>query len=247
MEVQILYNSYLPAFLSMFLLIYLFAFFVTFRNWGPKHRPEASSCLISLAHGTPAVVMAIHAKFQTQRPTCFASPNTSYQNIVLEFSIAYFLLDLFHYIISNPNEIVFISHHLATLYVFMTCRYIVHHGALPILVLLVLAEVTSPCQNLWSITGFTKADIPTAARFHEFLSPRFYALHSIFRGILGPIFVYKMGVFYKNGAADRLIPNWAWISWMFVIATAILVSLLWICIHWIDWHNERIQKADKKV
>ncbi|KAK6252366.1 hypothetical protein QUC31_014086 [Theobroma cacao] len=219
-----------------------------FRNWGPKHRPEASSCFISLAHGTPAVFMAAHALINTtQSPPTFASPNSALDNVVLEYSISYFLMDLVHYLVFFPNDILFILHHLATLYVFFTCRYMVHHGAFALLVLLVLAEVTSLCQNVWTLAGFRRADAPAAAKLYELLSPPFYALYSVVRGILGPFFVYKMVVFYLSGVAGNLIPRWAWSSWIVVIVTAILVSIVWVFHHWIDWYKGRNYKAGKKV
>ncbi|EOY00829.1 PREDICTED: uncharacterized protein LOC18609696 [Theobroma cacao] len=248
MEALALCSPTFPTFFLLFLSIYLFAYFLVFRNWGPKHRPEASSCFISLAHGTPAVFMAAHALINTtQSPPTFASPNSALDNVVLEYSISYFLMDLVHYLVFFPNDILFILHHLATLYVFFTCRYMVHHGAFALLVLLVLAEVTSLCQNVWTLAGFRRADAPAAAKLYELLSPPFYALYSVVRGILGPFFVYKMVVFYLSGVAGNLIPRWAWSSWIVVIVTAILVSIVWVFHHWIDWYKGRNYKAGKKV
>ncbi|PON82787.1 TRAM/LAG1/CLN8 domain containing protein [Trema orientale] len=249
MEAQNLFTptSSLSTFFSMFLLIYLFAYFVVFRNWGPKHIAEASSCLISLAHGTPAFLLAINALTKSQLPlSSFASPNTNSQNIVLDYSIAYFLIDLLHYVVFFPSDVLFIFHHLATLYVFVTCRFVVHHGASALLVLLVLAEITSLCQNVWTLASFRKADTPAASKLYEYLSPRFYAFYSVFRGFLGPLFVLKMGIFFISGAADTLIPRWAWISWMVVITTAIFVSIVWVLNHWIEWFRER-SRVQKKV
>ena len=244
METQNLLNPILFIFFSIFLLIYLFGYFVVFRN---KHIAQASSCLISLAHGTPAVLMAINALTKSQMPlSSFASPNTNSQNIVLEFSIAYFVVDLLHYAVFFPSDILFICHHLATLYVFMTCRFVVRHGASALLVLLVLAEITSACQNVWTLAGFRKADTPAASKLYEFLSPRFYALYTICRVILGPLFVLKMGIFFLSGTANNVIPSWAWVSWMVVITTAIFVSISWVLNHWIEWFRER-SRVQKKV
>ncbi|XVE92215.1 hypothetical protein REPUB_Repub01dG0077800 [Reevesia pubescens] len=247
METIALYSLSLPTFFFLFLFIYLFAYFLVFRNWGPKHRPEASSCFISLAHGTPAVFMAVNALKKTQSPPTFASPNSVLDNIVFEYSISYFLMDLFHYLVFFPNDFLFILHHLATLYVFFTCRYMVHHGSFALLVLLILAEITSLCQNFWTLAGFRRADVPAAAKLYELLSPPFYAFYSVVRGILGPLFVYKMAVFYLSGVAENLIPSWAWASWMVVIVTAILVSIVWVFDHWIDWYKGRNYKAVEKV
>ncbi|XP_010248879.1 PREDICTED: TLC domain-containing protein At5g14285-like [Nelumbo nucifera] len=236
----------LPMFFSMFLSIYLVAYYIVFRNWSPKHRTEASSCLISLAHGTPAVVLATYA-IATQSPRGFASPNTSFQNLVLDFSIAYFSMDLVHYLIFFPNDILFMAHHLATLFVFLTCRYMVFHGAFAILVLLVLAEITSACQNTWTLANARRADVPAAAKLYNFLSPPFYAFYSVVRGIAGPLFIYEMGVFYSSGAADAVIPRWIYVSWMVVVVVAISVSMLWISNLWVELYRERTVRMEKKV
>lgn len=228
-------------FTFMFLIIYLFSYFKLFSTWDSKHRADASSSFTSLAHGTPAVILAVFAILQADslsQLAAFTSPNTMFQNTVLDFSIAYFVIDLLHYMVFLPTDILFIAHHLATLYVFATCRFVVCHGSVPLLVLLIIAEITSACQNTWSLAGYRKSDVPAARRLYEFLSPLFYGFYTVVRGILGPLFVYRMGVFYTSGAADGIIPRWAWISWMCVIVCAVLVSILWITEKWIAFYKD---------
>lgn len=250
METIILDDKILPTLFLLFSSLYLLGYSVIFRNWNPKHRAEASSCFISLAHGTPAVFMATHA-ITTQThlpfPELLASANTNFQNLVLDFSIAYFLTDLLHYIICLPHDFLFILHHVATLYVFITCRFVVHYGAFSILALLILAEVTSPCQNVWSLAGFQKAQVPASAKLYEVLSPPFYAMYSMVRGIMGPLFVHQMWVFYKSKSAENLMERWAWVSWIVVTTTGILLSVLWVMNNWIDWYRDRSYRALKKV
>jgi hypothetical protein len=63
------------------------------------------------------------------------------------------------------------------------------------------------------------------------------------------IFVYLLilqKIVYASGAAGNMIPKWAWVSWMFVIVAAILVSILWVLILlnlWIDWFRERSRRG----
>jgi hypothetical protein len=236
----------LPFFFTVYLIIYLIARFIVFRNWSSQQRPEASSCLISLAHGTPAVFLATHA-ILSDPIRGFASVNTNYQNLVLDYSIAYFLMDLCHYLIFYPSDVLFIGHHLATLFVFITCRYLVFHGAFAILVLLILAEVTSFCQNTWTLANARREDSDFARKVYAFLSPPFYALYSVVRGFLGPVFVYKMGEFYLSGLAEDVIPRWVWVSWIIVVVGAISVSILWISNLWIELYRERTSSVEKKI
>ena len=238
--------SALLLFFSMFLGVYLVGYFIVFSNWSPKIRPEAASCLISLAHGTPVVFLASYAILADPNRG-FAACNTGFQKMVLEYSIAYFIMDLLHYIIFFPSDVLFIGHHLATLFVIATCRYVVSHGSFAVLSLLVLAEVTSACQNTWTLASARRSDVEFAAKVFDFLSPPFYVLYSLVRGFIGPYFVYKMVVFYMGGSVDGLIPRWLWISWVGVVLTAIVVSIMWISNLWVELYRYRRRKLEKKV
>ncbi|GFY87345.1 DNA-binding storekeeper-like protein [Actinidia rufa] len=186
----------------------------------PKLRPEAASCFISLLHGTPAVLFA-SLSILSDPSRGFASPNTDPQDSALDYSIAYFSMDLVHYLIFYPSDLLFIGHHLATLFVFVTCRYLVAHGAFAILVLLILAEVTSFCQNTWTLASARRGDLEVARE--------------------------SMIRFYLSGAADHVIPRWVWISWVVVVVSAISVSILWISNLWVELYRERTGKIVKKV
>ncbi|GAA0152713.1 hypothetical protein LIER_11125 [Lithospermum erythrorhizon] len=236
----------IPLFFTFFLIIYLIAYFIIFKNWSQKLKPEASSCAISFIHGTPAVFLAFKAIFADPN-FHFHSQNTPFHDFVLDYSISYFLMDLLHYLIFYPSDVLFIGHHLAVLFVFLTCRFVVFHGGCALLVLLILAEVTSFCQNTWTLASSRRSDSAFAAKVYDFLSPPFYALYTLVRGFAGPAFVYKMFVFYVSGGGDGVVPKWAWISWIFVVFMAISVSILWIVNRWIDYFRERSRKMQNKV
>ncbi|PKI59276.1 hypothetical protein CRG98_020356 [Punica granatum] len=238
----------LPLFLSLFILVYLTAYFVLFRSWNPVARPEASSCAISILHGTPATVLAALALLSDPSPSpSLASPNSPAQSLVLDYSIAYFTTDLLHYLAFSPTDLLFILHHAATLFVFLTCRFGARHGARAVLSLLVLAEVTSACQNAWTLARLRRADSGVARKVLDVLSWPFYAFYSVVRGVAGPLFVVEMGRFYASGKAEGLIPAWMWVSWILVVVTAIFVSVLWIANLWVELYRERKGKLEHKV
>ncbi|XP_027352644.1 TLC domain-containing protein At5g14285 [Abrus precatorius] len=236
----------LPFFFFIFLAIYLTGYLVLFRNHSPKIRPEFSSCLISLFHGTPAALLGA-AAILSDGHRGFAAPNTAFQKLVLDFSTAYFLMDLLHYVVFYPRDVLFIAHHVATLFVVVTCRHVVSHGAFSVLALLVLAEATSACQNAWTIAGAQRREDPFAARVYDALSPPFYAVYSVVRGFFGPYFVYQMVVFYASGGARGLVPAWIWVSWVMVVVMAIGVSIMWISNLWIQFYRERTRKLEEKI
>ncbi|KAI5679325.1 hypothetical protein M9H77_10275 [Catharanthus roseus] len=245
MEIEslFLFNSPLFFFTLLFFSIYFFAIFIIFKNWNSSSKYEASSCFISLFHGTPAVFLALKSLLLLQQEEenffKFSAKNTSFQDLVLEFSISYFIVDLTHYIIFIPNDILFKAHHLVTLYVLFSCRFIIHHGAVSILVFLLLAEITSPCQNTWSLARYKSLDLPIANRYYEFLSPIFLSFYSFVRGILGPFFAFKIGVFFINGGGNGFIPLWGLVSWSIVTVATIGISILWVFNQWVSLFRRR--------
>ncbi|CAL4927863.1 unnamed protein product [Urochloa decumbens] len=235
-----------PAFLVMYVAIYCVGQLLVFRRWAPRQRLDGASCLISLFHGTPAALAAAGAILALPAGSrSFAAPNERLQEHVLDYSVAYFTMDLLHYLAFLPGDVLFIAHHLATLFVFLTCRYIVRHGAYALLVLLVLAEVTSLLQNVWTLAGIWRDQSPAAARVYGALSPPFYVLYTLVRGVAGPFFLLKMAVFYLSGQAVDVIPWWVRISWIVVVGTAIAVSNLWIWNLWKELFRERKQATAK--
>ena len=84
---------------------------------------------------------------------------------------------------------------------------------------------------------------------YELLSPPFYAFYYVVKGFIGPLFLYKMGVFLSE-AGDHVIPRWSWVSWIIVELLAILVSILWISNLWVELFKERktkLQESEKKI
>ncbi|CAN6449202.1 unnamed protein product [Victoria cruziana] len=237
-------ETLIPAFLG-FLPLYAFSYGVIFRRRSNlADRAESASCVISLAHGTPVAVMAARALFLHREPLpgSFAAANTPLQNAVLDFSLAYFSTDLLHYLLFFPDDVLFIAHHLATGFVLATCRYLVGRGACAILGLLLLAEVTSFCQNVWTLARARRGESAFARKLCDLLSPPFYAYYSVVRGIVAPIFTYQMGAFYLSGKADGAIPRWLCWSWMIVVVTAIAVSILWISNLWMELYQKCVSR-----
>uniref|UniRef100_A0A7N0VI71 TLC domain-containing protein n=1 Tax=Kalanchoe fedtschenkoi TaxID=63787 RepID=A0A7N0VI71_KALFE len=250
---EIMTSAYsLPLFLSGFVSVYIFAYFVVFRRWSPKIRPDAASCAISIAHGTPAVLLAAHALMShtSTGGQSFGGRNSETDNMVLDFSIAYFVVDLGHLLVFAPADVLFIGHHVATTYVFATCRYLVGYSASAILKLLIIAEITSGVQNLWTLAAARKAEVAAAEKLYRMVSPLFYVAYTVARGVVGPVVIWEMGAFYwRSGGGGGVIPAWVWGSWMAVIVAAVVVSQLWILNLWLVWLGERrsFHKIQKKL
>lgn len=233
-------------FFAYFLAVYFAAYFLLFRSWGPIPRAFASSCFTSLFHGTPAAILSLIATYPHPLRS-FSLPNTPSQNTVIEFSTAYFLLDLLHYLLFFPSDVLFIIHHIATLYVLLTCRYVVCHGAYSILILLILAEVTSPCQNTWSLARTRRDQSPSADRLVRFLSPKFYTFYGLVRGVIAPFYVMDLaGSYWNREEGGEGVPRWAWTSWVVIMAVGIAVSILWVRDKWSVWCKERELDSLKK-
>ncbi|XP_066357543.1 TLC domain-containing protein At5g14285-like [Miscanthus floridulus] len=243
----------------MFASIYLVGYFIVFRGWGPprRRRAEAASCFTSLFHGTPTALLALRAVLLSRYhaasgsgtthsllalpAAAAAAPNAAAEDLVLDFSTAYFAVDLAHYLLLLRDEALFIAHHLATLYVLATCRHAAAAGAAALLPLVVLAEATSAAQNAWTLVAMRQHDSPLAARLYARLSLPFYAAYTVARAVLGPAwFVRMVGVFYaSSGGGGGRVPAWAWASWTVVIGAGIAMSILWVANLWLAYFRER--------
>ncbi|CAN6358025.1 unnamed protein product [Urochloa humidicola] len=244
-------SMFLP-FLAMFASIYLVGYFIVFRRWGARTRAEAASCFTSLFHGTPAALLALRAALPRHRAAdgalaLLAAPNTAAEALVLDFSTAYFTVDLAHYLIFLPDESLFVAHHLATLYVLATCRHAAGAGAAALLPLVVLAEATSAAQNAWTLAGMRRLDSPVAARVHAALSLPFYAAYTAARAALGPAwFVRMVRFFYASSGGGGRVPAWAWVSWTVVIGAGTVLSILWVGNLWLEYFRERKEYKQMK-
>ncbi|CAL4903605.1 unnamed protein product [Urochloa decumbens] len=247
---------FLP-FLAMFASIYLVGYFIVFRRWRARPRAEAASCFTSLFHGTPAALLALRAVLPRHRAAAtagggsslalLASPNTAAEAQVLDFSTAYFAVDLAHYLLFLPGESLFIAHHLATLYVLATCRHAAGAGAAALLPLVVLAEATSAAQNVWTLAGMRRRDSPLAARVHAAMSTPFYAAYTAARAMLGAAwFVRMVRFFYASSGGGGRVPAWAWASWTVVIGAGIVLSILWVGNLWLEYFRERKESKQLK-
>ncbi|BAU01559.1 hypothetical protein LR48_Vigan10g212100 [Vigna angularis] len=241
-------ENHVHKFFTFFFFIYLLGYFIIFRKWSPKIRPEASSCLISLFHGTPATVLAVAAVLSAENRS-LAAANTNFQNLVLDYSAAYFAADLVHLatFFTGSGDLTFVFHHFATLFVILTCRHVAVHGAVAVLTLLAIAEVTSAPQNAWALARARRKDAQFAASVASVLSVPFYGLYSVVRGLLGPYVVFRMAAFYSGGGAEGFIATWVWISWVVVVSVAIAASIAWVSNLWIEVYEERSRKVEDKI
>ncbi|CAN6326205.1 unnamed protein product [Urochloa humidicola] len=248
-------SMFLP-FLAMFASIYLVGYSIVFRRWGARTRAEAASCFTSLFHGTPAALLALRAALPRHRAAAasgvadgtlaiLAAPNTAAEAMVLDFSTAYFAVDLAHYLLFLPDEALFVAHHLATLYVLATCRHAAGAGAAALLPLVVLAEATSAAQNAWTLAGMRRGDSPVAARVHAALSLPFYAAYTAARAVVGPAWFVRMVRFFYASSGGR-VPAWAWVSWTVVIGAGIVVSILWVGNLWLEYFREKKERKQLK-
>eukprot|EP00245_Coleochaete_scutata_P010119 TRINITY_DN3495_c0_g1_i1.p1 TRINITY_DN3495_c0_g1~~TRINITY_DN3495_c0_g1_i1.p1 ORF type:complete len:251 (-),score=21.89 TRINITY_DN3495_c0_g1_i1:1209-1961(-) len=213
----------------MFVLVYTFSYFTIFRSWKGKNRFEAASCMISLLHSTTTATLSSRDFFEL--PWKLGATNTVYQNTTLDFSTAYFAVDMLHFLLFVPNDYLFMAHHIATSTYMLTCRHY-NHGAMSVMTLLFLGEVTSPLQNIWTLARMAKDESPFARTLYIWLSPFFTVFFTLIRGCLGPYILYELGSFYLTGGADGVIPRpLAW-AWMLKVTIAVSGSGLWVYKLW---------------
>lgn len=226
---------------GVFSAIYVLGYYWWVGGWRTrtKARHEAASCFMSLLHCSAttlltgwnvAVTLQEHDKGPWQQ--LLRAPNTPFQNTVMEFSIAYFVVDLMHYVLFVPEEALFVLHHVATSTYMLSCRYYTAHGGLSVMSLLGLAESTGFLQNLWFLSF-----LAGATRSFRLLDPIFLTFFTFVRGILGPLLTWRLCAFYFAGQADTVIPRWLAYYWMSTVILAITGSLFWVSTQWARLHK----------
>ncbi|CAM6119970.1 unnamed protein product [Calypogeia fissa] len=221
----VLWNS-----MALFTVVYAFAYFVVFKRWKGRPRFDAASCGISLVHGTISAILA--ARDISTTAWVLDAPNTLRQNQIMEYSMAYFVIDLLNYLYAAPDDYLFIGHHIATFTYMFSCRYYTGFGATSVMCLIAAGEATSPVQNIWTIARMARQESPLALKVYTNLSPFFTFYFTLVRGILGPYLVWELGKFYMVGKADAVVPRWLAYCWMFKIAFAIFGSMIWVYKLW---------------
>lgn len=242
-------NSVLLGSLCLFTVVYFYGYYFVFQKiYKGQARFDAASCGISLCHGTLVAILSCYDILP--REWVLDAPNTLFQNRVMEYSMAYFIVDLLNYFITAPDDYLFIGHHIATLTYMISCRYFVHHGATSVMCLIAAGELTSPVQNIWTLARMAREDSPQAKKIYTNMSPFFTVLFTLVRGGFGPYLTWRLGKFYLGGHADAVIPRWLAYCWMFKISFAIFGSMVWVYKLWmglIKFYSKKSQRRRSEV
>jgi len=246
MEVSAVSGSHVfPYSLLFFAVLYAFGYFFLFKKWKGTNRFEASSCLNSFVHGMVAIIFCSYDVMTN--PWKLDAPNTGLENKLMEFSLAYFAIDLIYYILINPSDYLFILHHIATSTYMSSCRYYTGHGGLSAISLMGTGEATSPFQNVWTLARMARVESPLANRIYTGLSPIFTVYFTIMRCIVAPYLAWLLGSFYFPGKADKVIPRGIAYFWMFTVVLAIVGSGIWVYKLWIGLIRFNAKKKSAKA
>nr|XP_024374495.1 TLC domain-containing protein At5g14285-like [Physcomitrium patens]XP_024374496.1 TLC domain-containing protein At5g14285-like [Physcomitrium patens]XP_024374497.1 TLC domain-containing protein At5g14285-like [Physcomitrium patens]PNR55152.1 hypothetical protein PHYPA_006047 [Physcomitrium patens] len=225
-------NLVLFGSIGMFTVVYFYGYFFIFnRLWKGRYRYEAASCGMSLTHGTVVAVLCCYEIFSKE--WVLDAPNTPFQDKIMEYSMAYFIVDMLNLAFTAPDDYLFIIHHIGTLSYMISCRYFIHHGAVSVMCCIAGGEVTSPVQNIWTLAKLAKDASQKAKQLFISISPYFTVYFSIVRGGFGPYLTWTLGKFYLRGHADNIMPRWLAWCWMFKLAFAIVASMLWVKDLWL--------------
>ncbi|KAH7315504.1 hypothetical protein KP509_21G052300 [Ceratopteris richardii] len=236
-----LLNFILPVSIIFFTAIYIVGYFAIFTSWKDKARFEAASCSMSLVHGAITSSLAIVDILKV--PWKLDAPNNPLENSLMDVSVAYFLVDLFHYLIFVPEDYKFIFHHLATSVYMLTCKYFSGHGALSVMLLMAVGEITTPLQSVWTIARLGRDQSTLAKRVYESVSLPFTLLFTCTRGIIGPWITWKLCEFYLFDVRRHMIPMWLSSLWMSMVIIGMTGSMLWL---WSLWAGLRRFNARKR-
>lgn len=231
--------SCIPIFVS----IYLIGYYWMFSEWRHKARFEAASCTMSMIHGTVATILSGYELLH--RPWKLDAPNTVFENVVMELSMAYFFVDLLHYLLFVPEDYKFTLHHLATSVYMLSCRYYTKHGALSVMALMGLGEVTTPLQSVWTVARLGRKRSYLAKKTYESTSLFFTTFFTFTRGLVAPVLISKLCKFYLWDQAKSVIPYWLAAFWMAIVIVGYAASVMWVYSLWVGLRRFNSQKRVK--
>lgn len=232
---------------SLFVAIYATAYFSLFPRWRGKARFEAASCSMSMVHGAVAATLATFDLLRV--PWKLDAPNNHLEDGLMDISIAYFAVDLLHYLLFVPEDYKFILHHLATSIYMLTCKYYAKHGAVSVMALMAVGEITTPLQSVWTIARLGRDISPHAKEVYEGASLPFTVFFTCTRGIVGPYLTWKLCEFYLSNEARHVIPLWLAASWMVMVVIGMAGSMMWMRSLWAGLRklNERRKSSFLKA
>ncbi|MCO5572566.1 hypothetical protein L7F22_026322 [Adiantum nelumboides] len=230
----------LPASIPLFISIYAVGFFSLFPRWRHKARFEAASCSMSLVHGAISSTLAAYDLLLV--PWRLDAPNSPLENALMDFSIAYFLVDLLHYLLFIPEDFKFIGHHVATSIYMLTCKYYIGHGALSVMALMAVGEMTTPLQSVWTIARLGRDISPSARRIYEGASLPFTIFFTCTRGLVGPLLTWILCKFYLSSEGRRVIPFWLAALWMGMVVIGMAGSIMWMQSLWVGLRKFKSRK-----
>ncbi|GBG63646.1 hypothetical protein CBR_g38957 [Chara braunii] len=150
----------------------------------------------------------------------------------MQFSLAYFIVDMLHLLVGTPDDWLYIFHHIMTSSYMMSCWLYTKHGAISVMLLIAAGEATSPCLNTWTLARIARTESRFAARLYSAMSPFFTVYFTLIRAGIGPWLVWKLGSFYVPGYGDAVIPRWLAVSWVVLTVGAVGGSMVWVYQLW---------------
>ena len=118
------------------------------------------------------------------RPWALDLPNTPPQVLLLQFSLAYLLVDTAYAAAFTDDYIIMAHHAVAATYVTIVLALGV--GGISAVLTFFLGELTTPLLNVFSVTKELKGERAWAAKVFEAVSPVFTAFFLLVRSIVGP-------------------------------------------------------------
>ncbi|KAH7414883.1 hypothetical protein KP509_14G016000, partial [Ceratopteris richardii] len=226
--------------------LYLLGYWVVFaRRWprGAVDRFKAASCCMSILHGTSTSIYMLNLFYTDKQQdgggensstmkfwlaSRLGAANTRFEEAIMEYSTAYFLVDLVHYLLFVPNQPLFVLHHVFTSSYMLSCRFYTGHGAFSTIILFVVGESTSFLQNVWTISLLTHS-----AKLFNLLNVPFLIMFSIFPGVLTPWATWQLCLYFLfSREASAVVPFPLAHYWMWSVFMGISGSLYWVSTHW---------------
>lgn len=155
----------------------------------------------------------------------FLGHNTALEARVLELSVGYFVADFVHFLLFEPDLLMFF-HHFFSIFM-MASAGLVGQGATTGMAAILMGEITNPLQSTWTMARFAKSP-----RYLNLLSPVFTFAFVLIRVPLVPLWtglcIVPSLLWGPHALApNAAVPRWMPISWAAMSVFMTLGGWVW--------------------
>jgi len=156
--------------------------------------------------------------------------NTEWEEFIVGFQLAFTAVDLAYLLAwwEGGAYKLFVVHHAFVL-TYEATVLLYHRGALNVMMIIWLGEVSSPVQNVWFIARRLSKQFPAAMAVYEATSPLYTVTYFLVRSLASPVALLALcwALVRDPAFRDGTLPYWVLVLWLSAMGMGLYGSQLW--------------------